>query len=406
MIPIREIDYDESELKAFPEAMIEDFKVTFGPTGSGMLHPVILIQVKERFKIIAGKKRLRAFLELGLQGIPATIIELGDKTEKEISLEENIKRHNVPWYELVALELEWHNLRVAKFGKKRSGRPTEGADAGWSGRDTARELKMAFGSFSEDIILANALKRNPSLAKIKDKKTALQLVKQTVKREDAENEQLIPPSFDMNQVFLGNSVDILAQLPADSFDACITDPPWIDYKDAKLTSDESTIRVFGEIFRTLKPNSFLYAIVSTPDFIYYRSKLPEFGFNVQAYPLIWYKSGTITHGRRGWEYARDYEPILLATKGSPVLTSGTELSSVLDFPSMHYTRMIHPHEKPIELLQTLIKHCTYEGGKILDPFSGSGVTLAAASSCGRYYIGIEREKAFYDNIIKRLEKNK
>src|SRR5258708_40342847 len=166
MIPIRDIDYSETELKAFPEKIIEDFKSAIGHDGSGLLHPIILVEKGERFKIIAGKKRLRAFLELGLQGIPATIIELGDKSEKEISLEENIKRYNVPWYELVLLELEWHELRVAKFGEKKAGRPTAVA-TGWSQRDTARELQMAFGSLSEDIILANALKRNPSLSKIK-----------------------------------------------------------------------------------------------------------------------------------------------------------------------------------------------------------------------------------------------
>jgi site-specific DNA-methyltransferase (adenine-specific) len=96
--------------------------------------------------------------------------------------------------------------------------------------------------------------------------------------------------------------------------------------------------------------------------------------------------------------------MLLAVKGTPVLTSSTEISSIMPYPNLHHTKMIHPHEKPIELLNQMISDCTYPGGKIIEPFAGSGVTLEAAKLSGRKFIGIEKNQEFYNKIVKRLEK--
>jgi len=214
---------------------------------------------------------------------------------------------------------------------------------------------------------------------------------------------MIEPETAMNQVFLGDSLDILKQLPDKIFDACITDPPWSQYKDETLTAVQmDLIPIFKEIYRTLKSDAFLFVITSSVDFTHYSAELPKLGFNIQDYPLIWQKTRTITHGRRNWQYARDYEPIMLAVKGSPVLTSVTEISSILKYENLHYTKMIHPNEKPIELLKQIISNATYENNCILDPFAGSGVTLQAAKEMRRNYIGIEKEHKFYQNIVKRL----
>jgi len=389
-----------------PEELAK-IKDIIGPEGHGLLHPITVQNHPDgiHFNLVTGKVRLRAFIELGIKCIPCKLVDKTLTKEQclDIALSENLRRHNLQWYEQIELEQSLHELRLRQNGKVAIGRPIDGK-VGWSQADTARELGISVGAFSQDLTLANAIKRNPHLKRVKDKKTALRLIRHAVRREELENESLIESSFEMDQVFLGDSVEILKQFPPSLFDACITDPPWSEYKDEKLTSDESTFGVFKELFRVLKGDSLLYAVVSTTDFFMYQRRLPEFGFRVQQYPLIWAKSGTITHGKRTWEYARDYEPILVAAKGNPILTIPTELSSILTFPSMHYPSMIHPHEKPIELMRTLIKHSTFEGAKIVDPFAGSGVTLEAARGLNRRYIGVERDHKFYTNIEKRLVK--
>src|SRR5437899_1233959 len=372
-----------------------------------LLHPITDLARAGKYQLIAGRKRLMAVKEMGKKEIEAEIKEsLSPDQTREASLHENLRRYNLPWYEEVALELELHELRIKQHGQKGEGGAgyNKESKGKWGLKDTARELGVALGTLSEDLQIAEALKINPHLTKIKDKTTALKLIKQYIKRDEAEKESFQPSELEMNQVFLGDSLDVLKSIPSEIFDACITDPPWSEFHDDSLTADDKTLEVFKEVFRVMKRDSLLYAFISTTDFPVYLAKLRSFKFHVQKYPLIWVKSGTITHGRRPWEYARDFEPIILAAKGSPSLTVGTEISSIFLCPVIHPSRAIHPNEKPIEVLKNLIKHCTYEGGKILDPFAGSGSTLFAAREMNRKYIGIERERSYFMKIEKRLEK--
>lgn len=397
MIPIELIDADLSNVN---EEKVQEFKDSI--TRIGLLHPITLRTKKDRYELIAGRVRLKAFIELGRTEIPATI-EDSNLLPLEISIQENLRRSNLPWWEQVELELKLHELRQEQFGVKRTGRDAS-KSAGWSQIDTAKELGIALGAMSQDIFLANAVRRNPHLLKVQDKVTALKLAKEAAKREQIEAETLIPSSFEMNQVFNGDSLEILKEIPSETFNVCITDPPWREYKEKELTRDDSTLGVFKEVYRVLKRDSLLYVMIPWTEMADYFDFLREIGFQVQECPLIWYKKGALNHGRRNWEYLRDHEIIIVAAKGGPVLYVGTALHSVIEIPPVHSTKLVHPNEKPIELLKTLITHSTFNESCILDPFAGSGSTLLAAKELNRKYIGIERNRKFYDKIVKRLEK--
>ena len=127
---------------------------------------------------------------------------------------------------------------------------------------------------------------------------------------------------------------------------------------------------------------------------------------MQKYPVIWKKLATITHGRRPWEYARDYEVILVAVKGNPTLKSLQEHSAIIETKTLHHSAMIHPHEKHPDLIAILLERCSYEGSKVIDPFGGSGVVAEVCSKMSRPFITVERNPEFYNNIVKRLEKTK
>lgn len=397
-----ELTFDEETMLPIRESISEQ----------GIHHPLLCIMVpgegETKYKLLAGKKRLLALKQLGTKEAPVKILssDLTQVQQEEITLHENLRRHNLNWYEQAEMRLKLHNVKLnlhpgAESNGKR-GRPK----VAWSQADTARELGISTGQLSEDLDLARAVAANPSLSRVKDRETALKLIKSTAKRQQTEAFALLPDegSFEFNQVFLGDSLEILKQIPSNSFDTCITDPPWSVYdRDESLTaSQKDLLPIFREVYRVMKHDSFLYLITCSADLTHYWQELPKLGFTLQAYPLIWLKDHTITHGRRNWQYARDYEPIIVAVKGNPSLTSGVERSSVLKYRNLHYTAMSHPHEKPIELLEQLIGDSTYIGGKILDPFAGSGVTLSAAKKMERSYIGIEKDKNFYENIIKRL----
>ncbi len=67
-----------------------------------------------------------------------------------------------------------------------------------------------------------------------------------------------------------------------------------------------------------------------------------------------------------------------------------------------HARNIHPTEKPIGILDPLIRYACPPGGTVLDPFAGSGSTLVAARDSGRKAVGIEASEAYCAAIANRL----
>ena len=63
---------------------------------------------------------------------------------------------------------------------------------------------------------------------------------------------------------------------------------------------------------------------------------------------------------------------------------------------------MHPTQKPLSIMEYLIKTYTNPGDVILDPFMGSGTTGVAALNLGPNFIGFEREPEYFDIAQKRL----
>jgi DNA modification methylase len=69
----------------------------------------------------------------------------------------------------------------------------------------------------------------------------------------------------------------------------------------------------------------------------------------------------------------------------------------------HYTgNKLHPTQKPVTLMQTLIDVFSSPGDLVLDPFCGSGSTLVAARDLGRRSIGIEIDPRFAEVARQRM----
>jgi len=76
--------------------------------------------------------------------------------------------------------------------------------------------------------------------------------------------------------------------------------------------------------------------------------------------------------------------------------------SILPF-SIHCGSKLHPTQKPVELLEYLIKTYTLEGETVLDSTMGSGSTGVACISTNRNFIGMELDKNYFDMALNRLE---
>lgn len=76
-------------------------------------------------------------------------------------------------------------------------------------------------------------------------------------------------------------------------------------------------------------------------------------------------------------------------------------SSVQYFNNRDKYRGLHPTQKPLDLMEYLVKTYTNEGDIVLDNTMGSGTTILAAIKNNRIGIGIEKEKQYYDVAVRR-----
>jgi site-specific DNA-methyltransferase (adenine-specific) len=84
---------------------------------------------------------------------------------------------------------------------------------------------------------------------------------------------------------------------------------------------------------------------------------------------------------------------------------GTRMArSVLTVPSMQQ-RAQHPTEKPVGILDPLIRYACPPGGTVLDPFAGSGSTAVAARMSGRRAVLIEADERYCEAIANRVQQD-
>ena len=75
-------------------------------------------------------------------------------------------------------------------------------------------------------------------------------------------------------------------------------------------------------------------------------------------------------------------------------------TSILDFSNAK--RGIHPTQKPVALMEYLIRTYTNEGQTVLDNCMGSGTTGVACANTGRHFVGIERDSEYFQLASQRI----
>jgi DNA modification methylase len=77
--------------------------------------------------------------------------------------------------------------------------------------------------------------------------------------------------------------------------------------------------------------------------------------------------------------------------------------NIIEFDkSGHSNMLLHPTQKPLELMEYLIKTYTNEGMVVFDATMGSGTTGLAAVKTGRKFIGIEKDEKYYNVAVRRV----
>lgn len=220
-----------------------------------------------------------------------------------------------------------------------------------------------------------------------------------------------------NQLLLGNALELFKNIPDNSIDCIITDPPYetisggtpdnegvsrptgiLEKNDGKIFqyNDIDITSWIGECFRVLKNDTHIYIMTNFLNLEHYLKSIREAGFNIHNL-LIWEKNNA-TPNR--W-YMKNCEYIIFARKGAakPIFNCGTK--TVLQFKNVK--DRIHPTEKPLDLLECLITNSTQPGEIVLDPFGGSFSTAFAALKVGRQYVSFEIDEQYYNIGKQRID---
>lgn len=226
----------------------------------------------------------------------------------------------------------------------------------------------------------------------------------------------------VHDIWHGDSIQLCQKFKPGRVDCVITDPPFgvnnLSNQSTtpegqkwarKIANDESpevAIKTFKAVMNSLltktKPDCDLYVFTSyqvLSDWLVMTDEfLPKHGFKRKSI-LIWEKDGP-GMGDLNCPWGMGSEFILFFQKGARE-KSAKRRNSVLHTPQLRPSDLIHPHEKPVALLEQLITASTNRGDFLVDPFGGSGSLVRAAKRCGRSAIGIE-----YDEMNYKLAKEK
>ena len=200
------------------------------------------------------------------------------------------------------------------------------------------------------------------------------------------------------RLFQGDAVQLLRELPDESIDLVVTDPPYESLEKHRAIGTTTRLKrskassndwfaifpnsrfdeLFGELFRVLKCDRHLYVMCDPETMFVAKPAGERAGFKFWK-PVIWDK---VTIGM-GYHYRGRYEAILFFEKGKRRL-SDLGVADVLPIPRV---RNGYPAEKPQALCDVLIRQSSAQGEVVLDPFMGSGSAGAAALSTGRSFVG-------------------
>lgn len=228
---------------------------------------------------------------------------------------------------------------------------------------------------------------------------------------------------------LGDCLEVMKEIPSKSIDAIICDLPygttqnkwdsiipldlmWLEYN--RVIKERGAIVLFGaqpftSTLISSNPKMFKYCWVWDKD----RS---SGALNCNRMPLRYHEDITVFYKKQC-----TYNPQM--TKGKMISKGGSKgggsygktkekryLSdtyyprSIQTFKGCHnMTGKVHPTQKPLELLEYLVKTYTNEGETVLDNTMGSGTTMLACKNLNRNGIGIEKDPQYYAVAVARVD---
>ena len=221
--------------------------------------------------------------------------------------------------------------------------------------------------------------------------------------------------------------DFLKNLPNNSVDLFLIDPPYEVSRDTNFQSGElkgdNTDRfrvsmdfgnwdsgftgldtVISEAYRVLRKGGTLICFYDLWKLTTLKEYLEKAKFKQLRF-IEWLKTNPVPLNSKTNYLTNAREIAILGVKGGRPTFHSEYDNGIYKYPICHDKGRFHPTQKPLALIEELIKKHSEEGDVVVDCFSGSGTTAVAANNTGRNFIGCELSKEYYDKSIKRIKES-
>ena len=247
---------------------------------------------------------------------------------------------------------------------------------------------------------------------------------------------------------LGDCLEVMKDIPDGSVDAIITDPPY-GTTACKWDSVIPFDLMWEQLNRIIKPNGAIVLFGSEPfssalrmsnikhfkyDWIWDKVNGSNF-LNAKRQPLrsnenisVFYKKQPtynpqlIDRDKKNIrdpkkEYGNGIGTVYGNTKANFMFNEGRKIPLTKGYPKniirinnkekeMHPSKVLHNTQKPVALMEYLIKTYTNENETVLDFTMGSGSTGVAAKNTNRNFIGIEQDQKYFNIAEQRIKETK
>ena len=224
--------------------------------------------------------------------------------------------------------------------------------------------------------------------------------------------------METNKLYNDDCIKVMDMIEPSSIDCIITDPPYgMSFKSNSRQDQELFPVIKGDdydntfyllnsfinrAYRVLKDNSCMYCFCRFDIYPLLYDTIIKEGFNIKNL-LIWVKNGGAL-GDLESSYINNYELVILAHKGRKILWDGGIGRSFAVITDKSLSQdILHPTQKPLNILTQFIRDSTNKNDIVLDPFMGSGSTIVSCVKTDRRYIGIDIDERYYNITKDRLK---
>jgi len=234
-------------------------------------------------------------------------------------------------------------------------------------------------------------------------------------------------------LYQGDCLAVMKGIPDGSVDMVLTDPPY-GTTSCKWDSIIPLEPMWEQLKRIIKPNGAIVLFGSEP----FSSALRMSNIKNYKYDWIWQKKRPSLFQHANKRPMKDHENIVVFYKKQPTYNielqdkekptnnyrknktgvfmldgckNKNQIQTKTGYPrqivtyGMHNVGQVHPTQKPVALMEYLIKTYTNEGETVLDFTMGSGSTGVACKNTNRDFIGIELDPDYFAIAEERINGN-